>query len=188
MQMLDSSTPSTKFLKSISNSKLSHEAASRIAQLCLHYTPLNSYLFKFKKVDRANCPACGDEDESITHFLLRCPAHAHKRWPLERLAHKKRKALSLETLSGDPDFAVPLANYIEGTNRFKHNSGVMQNGACVSSSRCSPGGKAERRKERERGRDPEDSRTREETRERERRGCRCVGVDETERWRWRWRK
>jgi len=38
----------------------------------------------------------------------------------------------------------------------------MQNGACVSSSSCSPGGKAER-EERERGHDPEDSRTREET-------------------------
>jgi len=38
----------------------------------------------------------------------------------------------------------------------------MQNGACVSSSSCSPDGKAER-EERERGPDPEDSRTREET-------------------------
>lgn len=123
MRLLDSSTPSAKFLKTISNAKLSREAASRIAQLRLQHAPLNSYLFKFKRVDKANCPACGDEEESTTHFLLGCPVYAHERWPLAQLARKKRKALTLETLLGDPDFAIPLANFIEGTNRFKNNIG-----------------------------------------------------------------
>jgi len=121
MGLLDSFTPSTKFLKTISNAKLSCEVASRIAQLRLQHAPLNSYLFKFKKVDKANCPACGNKDKSTTHFLLGCPVYACERWPLVQLAHRKCKALSLETLLGDPDFAIPLANFIKGTNRFKYN-------------------------------------------------------------------
>jgi len=120
---LDSSTPSAKFLKTISNAKLLHKAASRIAQLCLQHALLNSYLFKFKRVDKANCPACSDKDESTTHFLLGCPVYAYERWPLVQLACKKQKALTLETLLGDPDFAIPLANFIKGTNRFKNNIG-----------------------------------------------------------------
>ena len=41
---IDESTPSSKFLKSISNPKLSREAASRVAQLRLTHIPLNGYL------------------------------------------------------------------------------------------------------------------------------------------------
>ena len=122
-KMLDSSAPSAKFLKTTSNPKLSCEAASRIAQFRLQHVPLNSYLHCFKRVDKANCPACGADNESIAHFLLFCPSYAHERWSLERIAHKKKKTLSLETLLGDPDFAVPLSSYIDGTKHFLHNFG-----------------------------------------------------------------
>jgi len=123
MKTLDSTTPSVKFLKTISNPKLSREAASRIAQFRLQHAPLNSYLCRFKRVDKANCPACGAVDESIAHFLLFCPSYAHERWSLERLARKKKKTMSLETVLGDPDFAVPLSSYIDGTKGFFQNSG-----------------------------------------------------------------
>jgi ribonuclease HI len=70
MRSMDGTSPSTKFLNMISNSKLSREAASRIVQLRLQHAPLNSYLHHFKRIDKANCPACGANDKSIAHFLL----------------------------------------------------------------------------------------------------------------------
>ena len=84
---MDGTSPSAKFLKVISNPNLLHEAASRIAQLCLQHVPLNvlnSYLHRFKRTDKANCPACGVHDKNIVHFLIQCPSYAHERWSLER--------------------------------------------------------------------------------------------------------
>ena len=112
-------TPSSKFLKSISNPKLLREAASRVAQLRLMHIPLNSYLTQIQKVDSARCPVCRVDEENIEHYLLRCPSYAHERWPLVQLASKKRKPLTLRTLLGDPSFVLPLAAYTHVTERFK---------------------------------------------------------------------
>src|SRR6266581_5235072 len=119
----DNTTPSVKFLKTISNAKLTRKGASQIAQLRLQHFPLNSFLYKIKRTDKANCPVCGEDKESITHFLLTCPSYAHERWALTRQARKIRKNLTVETLQGDQELAIPLANYIEGTGRFRTNLG-----------------------------------------------------------------
>ena len=116
---IDKSTPSAKFLKTISNLKLTRNAASQIAQLRLQHFPLNGYLFKINRVDRANCPACGEDDENTTHFLLRCPSYAHERWALAQQARKHRKSMTVEALLGEPELAIPLANYIQSTGRLQ---------------------------------------------------------------------
>jgi hypothetical protein len=123
MKTLDDTMLSTKFLKMISNPKLSQVAASRISQLRLQHAPLNSYLHRFKRVDKPNCLACGEADENASHYLLQCPSYAFERWALEKHVQKKQKAMLLETLLRDPDLAIPLANYIEGTNHFTYNIG-----------------------------------------------------------------
>jgi hypothetical protein len=119
MMKIDESTPSTKFLKMISKDKFSREAASKIAQLWLRHIPLNSYLHRFKRADKANCLACGEDFETSSHFLLDCPSYAFKHWALERQVKRKKKIMTLEMLLGDLDLALPLANYIDGTKRFK---------------------------------------------------------------------
>jgi hypothetical protein len=115
---MDSSSPSVKFLKTISNPKLSRKAASQIAQLRMQHYPLNGYLHKIKQVDKVNCPACGADVESITHFLLTCQSYAHERWALAQQVRKSKKRMTVEALLGDLEFALPLANYIESTGRF----------------------------------------------------------------------
>ena len=120
---IDSTTPSTKFLKMISNVKLSREDASRIAQLRLQHIPLNKYLHRFKRTDKANCPAWGREKETITHFLLHCSRYAFERWALLQQVKKRRKELTIETLLGDPELAIPLANYMDGTGHFRTKLG-----------------------------------------------------------------
>jgi ribonuclease HI/exonuclease III len=121
-KLIDSSTPSKKFLNAISHAELSREAASRIAQLRLTHAPVNQFLKRIKKVDSSRCPACGAEEETIGHFLLFCPNYAYERWALAQKANKLHKHLSLETLLGIPDMVVPLAKYVEATGRFKSNA------------------------------------------------------------------
>jgi ribonuclease HI len=115
---IDESTPSSKFLKTISNPKLSRLEASRIAQIRLTHFPLNGYLKRIRKVDSARCPACGIDEETTEHFLLNCPSYAHERWTLIQLARKKHEALTLKALLGDPQFTLPLVAYIHATGRF----------------------------------------------------------------------
>ena len=54
---LDESTPSAKFINTISNKDISREAASRISQLRIGHAPLNQYLKRIGRVDSARCPA-----------------------------------------------------------------------------------------------------------------------------------
>jgi hypothetical protein len=112
---IDKTTPLTKFLKAISSSELSRKAASQIAQLRLSHAPVNQYLKQIGKVDSARCPACRAEQETIKHFLLKCPNYAHEQWALERQARKLHKHLTMETLLGEAEMVHPLANYIEAT-------------------------------------------------------------------------
>ena len=114
-------TPSRKFLKTISQSELSREDASRISQLRIAHAPVNQYLNRIGRASSARCPACGDESESVEHLLLRCPNYAHKRWELDRQAKKIRKTLTLETILGRPEMAIPLAKYIKATRRFQQS-------------------------------------------------------------------
>jgi hypothetical protein len=116
--VIDNTTPSTKFLKSISNPKLSRTVASTITQLWLTHFPLNRYLKRIGKVNNTRCPVCGEDEEDIKHYLLRCQAYAHERWPLIQHAAKKRKPLTLQTALGDLQLMLPLAAYIHATGRF----------------------------------------------------------------------
>jgi len=65
----------------------------------------------------------GHERETVAHYLLHCTKYDHERWALAEQARKRKKDLTLETLLGDPEMALPLANYVDGTARFKINSG-----------------------------------------------------------------
>ena len=84
------------------------------------HAPVNQYLKRIGKVDSAQCPACGAEEETIEHLLLRCPSYEHERWALARQARKQRKYMTMETLLGTPEMVIHLANYIDATNRFKY--------------------------------------------------------------------
>jgi len=118
LTLFDKSTPSSKFLKLLSNPKLSRAAASMVAQLRLTHFLLNGYLKRIGRTDNARCLACGEDEEDTTHFLLRCRNYAHERWPLAQHATKKRKSLTLQTMLGDLQFILPLAAYIHATGRF----------------------------------------------------------------------
>jgi hypothetical protein len=77
---VDNNSPSKHFIETISNPKLPRQAASLISQLRITHIPLNSYLYRFKRVDNPRCPACRDPKEMAEHFLL----HHKKGTILER--------------------------------------------------------------------------------------------------------
>jgi hypothetical protein len=118
MLAIDNTTLLTKFLKSISNPKLSRTAASVIAQLRLTHFPLNGYLKRIGRVNNTRCPACREDEKDIKHYLLRCQVYAHEKWPLIQHATKKCKPLTLQTTLGDPQLTLLLAIYIHATGRF----------------------------------------------------------------------
>jgi len=122
MMKIDKNTPSVRFLQSISNANISRRLASLVTQLLIEHIPLNSYLKRINKVDKANCPACGASYETVKHFLLECLGYAHKRWALKKRLHKRNKALTLENLLGDAESTIPLTNYINASLRFTLNT------------------------------------------------------------------
>jgi len=114
---LEQSSPSKKFLEAISNPKLPRQASSLISQLRIAHVPLNAYLYRFKCVDKPQCPACGHSSETVEHFLLHCPAYAHERWALEKSLKCK---LDLKTTLGNHKATLALHHYIKATHRFDY--------------------------------------------------------------------
>ena len=91
--------------------------ASLIFQLQVGHAPLNKYLHRFKKVDHARCPACGDQVETVEHFLLHCPNFTHECWLL-LVKLKRTVPLTIEILS-NKNTILSLINFIEATERFR---------------------------------------------------------------------
>ena len=114
---MDLTKPSEKFIKLISNDRLSRLDASRIFQLRTGHVPLNAYLERFKRADSARCPACGHPRENTQHYILDCPAYKHERWTLFNRC--KAREPKMKDILNDADMAIPLANYIQATGRFE---------------------------------------------------------------------
>ena len=111
------SPTSQKFLLLTSDHRIERKMASLVFQLRTGHAPLNEYLYRFKKVDSARCPACGEQNETVEHFLLLCPKYAHERWPL--LQKTRRTVPSVTEILSNKNLILPLINYIEATERFK---------------------------------------------------------------------
>jgi hypothetical protein len=109
---IDSTSPSKKFLKAISHTELSHNAASCIMQFRLTHAPVNHLLKRIKKVDKAMCPTCGADKETIGHFLLICPSYTYEHWALAQEASKLHKCLSLKTLLDCQGWRTPDINFV----------------------------------------------------------------------------
>ena len=116
-EKLDPSLPSHKFIKLISNTKISRADTSKIFQLRSGHVPLNAYLFRSKRKESEQCPACGVQRETPQHFLLECPAYAYERW---KLGPKKGELETKFTeILASKKKTTALAHYIQATGRFE---------------------------------------------------------------------
>lgn len=113
LRRIDPTLPSNKFLKLAGT--LPKQQTSLLIQLRSGHAPLNKHLFRLGKADSARC-SCGTDDETVIHFLLRCPNWNRARAPLRRAFPPSN--LQLRTLLNDPDALTHLFDYIKATGRF----------------------------------------------------------------------
>ena len=117
---IDPSLPSRKFIKLISNTKISRADANKIFQLLSGHVPLNAYLHRFKRKNSAQCPACGALKETPQHFLLECPAYAYGRRKLR--PRKGELETKFAVILTSENKSIMLARYIHANGRFSEES------------------------------------------------------------------
>jgi len=66
------------------SAKLSRRQASILIQLRTGHVPLQAYLHRFKLSDTPKCPTCGEEPETVTHYLKHCQTYEQQRRRLRR--------------------------------------------------------------------------------------------------------
>lgn len=76
MRQMDSALPG-KHVLMLYNNLQKHEAQA-LAQLRTGHCGLNAFLTKINKKDNSQCD-CGEGEETVHHFLLRCPKHNRHR-------------------------------------------------------------------------------------------------------------
>jgi hypothetical protein len=91
--------------------------------------PLNRHLWSIKIADTPGCPACGrDEEETVRHFLLSCPAHERARIVL-RNKIGARNAGNIAMLLTERKFLKPLFKFVDSTGRFRNLLGTISGDA-----------------------------------------------------------
>ena len=71
----------------------------------------------------ADCPACGEEHETVHHFLLTCPRFAFARY--QHIVPLGRRCRDLSYLLGDPDAADNLFAFVNATGRMRGTFGEI---------------------------------------------------------------
>ncbi len=104
----------TKLYQSIKNRK--HIAW--IARLRTGHCSLNKYLHRFHITDDSTCE-CGEGEETVEHYLLRCEKYDRQR---DRLRRKVGiEGMRTEKLLGDLKLIQHTIKYIKETERFNFN-------------------------------------------------------------------
>ncbi|KAJ7810156.1 hypothetical protein B0H14DRAFT_2379309, partial [Mycena olivaceomarginata] len=78
---------------------------------------------KLNRINRAEsplCPCCHQSDETVMHYLLRCPAHANARAELHRKGGRDSRVL--EKLLTRPKLLPPLFQYIARSEKPAHRA------------------------------------------------------------------
>jgi hypothetical protein len=79
---------------------------------------LNYYLWRFKKIEEAECKKCGNgKQETVEHFLLECKGYCRERWKLRNKVGERN--MKVETLLGRKDTVKDTMEYVEETKRFE---------------------------------------------------------------------
>jgi len=110
----DDSMPSPKYTHLIKPLRQKH--ASILYQLRTGHIPLAKHLHHIAKADTPRCPCCGQEEETIHHFLFRCSAHREARQAMTRAAGID--AMDLNKLLSEKTLIPHLLKFISATGRL----------------------------------------------------------------------
>ena len=76
MDKIDNKLPSHSFLAETSH--MSRAQVSILMQLRTGHVPLNYFLHRISKVESLVCPACQLNNETVHHYLFKCPGFAYE--------------------------------------------------------------------------------------------------------------
>ena len=113
ISLIDASLPSSKYRRMAS--RLPRRHASLLFQLRCGHVPLNKYLHRIKRVDSPTCSACNQYEETISHFLLHCPAYSVPRLQMRNAL--SGGALTIARLLSQKSLPH-LFQFIQATARF----------------------------------------------------------------------
>jgi len=123
-QHIDNDFPFNKFRK-ISNA-LSRSQTSLLMQLRTGHIPLNSYLFRIKKLGTRRCESCWDRGqleitETVVHYLFECQAYAAECYDMDRALG--RYSRDLKGIMASMKRIKELLKFVGRTTRFKKTLG-----------------------------------------------------------------
>ncbi|KAF7372264.1 hypothetical protein MVEN_00086000 [Mycena venus] len=96
--------------------KLNRPGCSILTQLRTGHIGLNAYLHRFHLAPSPLCPHCAAVPESVSHFLLACPAHRTHR--LRLIARVGTTRISLRRLLSIKHEPGPVLAFVRDTGRF----------------------------------------------------------------------
>jgi ribonuclease HI len=123
IRLIDKSLPSNAYIKLVKH--MTRRQSSLLIRLRTGHSPLNRHLWSIKVADSPGCNACGrDEEETVRHYLLSCPAHERARAVL-RNKIGVRNATNISTLLTHRKFLRPLFQFVDTTGRFRDLLGTI---------------------------------------------------------------
>lgn len=108
------------------------------------------------QVDSAHCPACGEEQETVKNFLLRCHGYVHQRWTLKRqLGHDltlaslpaKNKGPKEQSMRDNTDGHTRTKKHWHPTKKYYHPPGNVGPHARKTDAHATSSRKEDTRKE-----------------------------------------
>jgi hypothetical protein len=107
--------PRASYFKSIA--RLPRKHTSIITQLITGHVPLSKHLHRIGKADSPICPSCHEHNETVTHFLLHCPAQqAVRRLMMNEVPDDEQNLVGLLATHKN---RKQLLNFVARTGRFR---------------------------------------------------------------------
>ena len=95
-----------KSMKSIQKNRKDYRTAT---QLLSGHAGLNNHLFKMRLTETKSCESCGEENETVEHFLGKCPA----------LYNTRLEIFHTHIINAEEVFNHPLSKIIRFANKTK---------------------------------------------------------------------
>ena len=118
---IDPSLPGRSFLKRASG--LTWRQLGVLVQLRTGHSPLLKHLHRIQRSPMPDCPACGEEHETVHHFLLTCPRFASARY--RHIVPLGRRCRDLAYLLGSPEASDNLFAFVNATGRMRGTFGEI---------------------------------------------------------------
>ncbi|KAF5317968.1 hypothetical protein D9619_012015 [Psilocybe cf. subviscida] len=107
--------PDKKVYRSLETLPRKH--ASLITQIVTGHIPLAAHLFRIRKSESPQCPACHEHEETVDHFIMHCPVHNTPRTQLLRGLNQSQR--NITHLLTTKELRTRLLNYVAATGRMR---------------------------------------------------------------------